>query len=153
MPQKLYVDLRRVLARQPGAEAVEQLQVYEQTLKYGAGHRRWQGGADLIGHCVHVQGEAQQVPADSSGVEDVPGTRCGGRGGQLPLTWLAVGIAQARVEEYQFDLDKLNNDLRLLKLEYFCEWSHTLLPWLVALTLVWSVHSKAKGRRKAPEDR
>ena len=31
--EKLYVDLRRILARQPGQEAYEQLRIYEAALK------------------------------------------------------------------------------------------------------------------------
>ena len=31
--EKLYVELKHILARQPGPEVAEQLQIYQQTLK------------------------------------------------------------------------------------------------------------------------
>ena len=31
--EKLYMELKHILARQPGPEVVEQLQIYQQTLK------------------------------------------------------------------------------------------------------------------------
>jgi chromosome segregation ATPase len=73
--EKLYVDLRRVLARQPGSEAAEQLRLYAATLR-------------------EKQGKFKQMKVE-------------------------LKMYQAKVYEYKHDLQKISQDLALVKLEYF----------------------------------
>jgi hypothetical protein len=73
--EKLYVDLRRVLARQPGSEAAEQLRLYAATLR-------------------EKQGKFKQMKVE-------------------------LKMYQAKVYEYKHDLQKISQDLSLVKLEYF----------------------------------
>ena len=45
----LYVDLKRILARQPGPEVAEQLQIYQQTLKEKTKQMKVGGGGAVQG--------------------------------------------------------------------------------------------------------
>jgi chromosome segregation ATPase len=73
--ERLYVELRRVLARQPGAETVEQLQIYEATIK-------------------DKRAKLKAMRDD-------------------------LAFYQARTRDLAFDLRKLDQQLQLLKLDYF----------------------------------
>mmetsp|Transcript_12771 Transcript_12771/g.24611 ORF Transcript_12771/g.24611 Transcript_12771/m.24611 type:complete len:1085 (+) Transcript_12771:101-3355(+) len=73
--EKLYVDLRKVLARQPGSEAAEQLRLYAATLR-------------------DKKSKFKQMKAE-------------------------LKMYQAKVYEYKYELQKLTQDLHLVKLEYF----------------------------------
>lgn len=73
--EKLYVDLRKVLARQPGSEAAEQLRLYAATLR-------------------DKKSKFKQMKAE-------------------------LKMYQAKVYEYKYELQKLSQDLQLVKLEYF----------------------------------
>ncbi len=73
--EKLYVDLRKVLARQPGPEASEQLRVFALTLK-------------------EKKGKYDAMNAE-------------------------LKMYQAKVYEYKYDIEKINQDLELTKLTYF----------------------------------
>lgn len=73
--EKLYVDLRRVLARQPGSEAAEQLRVYAAALR-------------------EKRSKLKTMKAE-------------------------LKLYQTKVFEYKYSLEKLDQDLKLLKLEWF----------------------------------
>ncbi len=73
--EKLYVDLRRVLARQPGAEAAEQLRLYMKTLK-------------------QKKAAFKTLQAE-------------------------LKMYQAKVYEYKYDVQRLQNELQMLNLQYF----------------------------------
>lgn len=73
--EKLYVDLRKVLARQPGSEAAEQLRLYAATLR-------------------EKKAKYKQMGAE-------------------------LKMYQAKVYEYKYELQKLSQDMQLVKLEYF----------------------------------
>ena len=73
--EQLYVELRRVLARQPGSEIVEQIHMYESTLK-------------------DKRGKLRAMKAE-------------------------LAMFQAKVKECQYDIEKIDNEMRLLKLDYF----------------------------------
>ena len=46
--EKLYVELKQILSRQPGPEVAEQLQVYQQTLKEKTRQMKVRGGRDSV---------------------------------------------------------------------------------------------------------
>jgi len=73
--EKLYVDLRRVLARQPGSEAAEQLRVY---------------------------------------LEQLDEKRA-----KLKAMKSELRLYQAKCKEHQFELQRVDQEMQLLKLEYF----------------------------------
>lgn len=73
--EKLYVNLRKVLARQPGSETAEQLRLYAATLR-------------------EKQGKFKQMNNE-------------------------LTMYQTRVYEYKYELQKINQDMKLVKLEYF----------------------------------
>ena len=69
------MNLRKVLARQPGSETAEQLRLYAATLR-------------------EKQGKHKQMSNE-------------------------LKMYQARVYEYKYELQKLDSDMKLVKLEYF----------------------------------
>jgi hypothetical protein len=73
----LYVELRRVLARQPGSEAEEQLRLYESTLK-------------------DKRSKLKQMRAE-------------------------LKVYQAKVNELKYEIQKMVQDLKVVKLEYFAK--------------------------------
>jgi chromosome segregation ATPase len=73
--EKLYVDLRRVLARQPGSEAAEQLRIYTATLR-------------------EKRGKFKTMKSE-------------------------LKMYQTKVYEFKYDITKIQEDLKMLQMEYF----------------------------------
>lgn len=73
--EKLYIDLRRVIARQPGSESAEQLRLFAATLR-------------------EKKSKFKQLKSE-------------------------LKMYQSKVYEYKYELQKLDQDLQLVKLEYF----------------------------------
>jgi hypothetical protein len=101
--EKLYVNLRKVLARQPGSEAAEQLRLYAATLR------------DKKSKFKQIKNELKTYKF---------------RLLQLCLfclfgflTWQLISLFcfryQSKVYEYKYELQNLSQDMQLLKMDYF----------------------------------
>lgn len=94
--EKLYMELKQILQRQPGPEVAEQLQIYQQTLK--------EKTKQLKVSCVTIQ---QNV---------MPGSNV-----LIQSMASELNMYESQVSEYKMDVERLSKELQEVKKKYFLQ--------------------------------
>ena len=77
--EKLYMELKQILQRQPGPEVAEQLQIYQQTLKEKTKHMKVSSQVEVLHNCSSLMSFFESEHGIR--VEYVRGTDCGAQNG------------------------------------------------------------------------
>lgn len=108
--EKLYVELKNILARQPGPEVAEQLGVYQANLREKTKQMKAMA-SELNMFQAQVSVETDDLSCMSgSGV-------CGRRGPDVHALFLFFFLLQ--VNEYKYEIERLTADLGDMKRKYF----------------------------------
>ena len=95
--EKLYMELKAILQRQPGPEVAEQLQIYQQTLKEKTKQMKVGSGCNhrQLSLCVLL------ILLQSMASE--------------------LNMYEAQVSEYRMDIDRLQREMQEIKKKYFLQ--------------------------------
>ena len=106
--EKLYMELKAILQRQPGPEVAEQLQIYQQTLKEKTKQMKVRAKTKFY----EDRNNLQTILLDR-----------GCRYNPLSLQSMAseLNMYESQVSEYRMDIDRLQREMQEVKKKYFLQ--------------------------------
>ncbi len=94
--EKLYMELKQILQRQPGPEVAEQLQIYQQTLKEKTKQMKVEGNVTMLWPSRFVPFILQSMASE-------------------------LNMYESQLVEHKMDTEKLQRELQEVKKKYYLQ--------------------------------